>query len=58
MQELDIIGSVLEFCMENHKFQYLMTKTFRNEMLFGFLNFGHWDFFDICDLIFVISGVQ
>ncbi len=25
----------------NHKFQYSMTKTFHNETLFGFSNFGH-----------------
>jgi len=31
-----------------------MTKTFHEETLFGFSNFGHWNFFDICDLIFVI----
>jgi len=29
------------------KFQYSMTKTFRDETLFGFLNFGHWELFDI-----------
>jgi hypothetical protein len=31
-----------------------MTKTFKDETLFGFSNFGHWKLFDICDLIFVI----
>jgi hypothetical protein len=28
------------------------------ETLFGFSNFGHWNLFDICDLIFVISMIQ
>jgi hypothetical protein len=31
-----------------------MTKTFQDETLFGFSNFGHWNLFDICNLIFVI----
>jgi hypothetical protein len=39
----------------NIKFQYSMTKTFQDDSLFGFSNFGHWKLFDICDLIFVIS---
>ena len=34
-----------------------MIKTFQDEM-FGFSNFGHWNLFDICDLIFVISIIQ
>jgi hypothetical protein len=38
----------------NLKFQYSMTKTFQDETLFGFSNFGHWKLFDICDLLFVI----
>jgi len=25
----------------NYKFQYPMTKTYKDETLFGFLNFGH-----------------
>jgi len=33
----------------NLKFQYSMTKTFHEETLFGFSNFGRWIFFDICD---------
>jgi len=32
-----------------------MTKTFQDKALFGILNFGHWNFFDIWDLIFGIS---
>ena len=32
-----------------------MTKTFQHYALFGFSNFGHWDLFDIWDLIFGIS---
>jgi len=32
-----------------------MTKTFQEEKLFEFSNFGHWDLFDIWILIFVIS---
>jgi hypothetical protein len=39
----------------NHKIQYSMTKTFQDEILFGFWNFGHWKLFDICNLIFGIS---
>jgi hypothetical protein len=39
----------------NFKFQYSMTKTFQDETLFGISNFGHWDLFDIWDLIFGIS---
>jgi hypothetical protein len=31
-----------------------MTKTFSDEALFGFSNFGHCNLFDICNLIFVI----
>jgi len=31
-----------------------MTKTFHDETLFEFLNFGHWKLFDIWYLIFVI----
>jgi len=31
-----------------------MTKTFSHEALFGFSNFGHWNLFNICDLVFVI----
>jgi hypothetical protein len=38
----------------NIKFQYSMTKTFQDDSLFGFSNFGHWKLFDICDLLFVI----
>jgi hypothetical protein len=37
----------------NLKFQYSMTKT-KNR--FGISNFGHCDLFDICDLLFGISG--
>jgi len=32
-----------------------LTKTFQDETLFGFSNFGHWKLFDICNLIFGIS---
>jgi len=32
-----------------HKLQYSMTKTFQDETLFGFSNFGHWTLFDICN---------
>jgi len=39
----------------NLKFQYPMTETFKYEALFGFSDFGHWDLFDIWDLIFGIS---
>jgi len=39
----------------NLKFQYSMTKTFNDKTLFGFSNFGHWNLFDIWDLIFGIS---
>jgi hypothetical protein len=39
----------------NLKFEYPMTKTFKDGTLFRFLNFGHWDLFDIWDLIFEIS---
>jgi len=42
----------------NLKFQYSMTKTFQNKTLFGFSNFGHWNLFDIWDLIFGISISQ
>ena len=35
-----------------------MTKTFQEEALFGFSNFGHWKLFVICNLIFVISIIQ
>jgi len=35
-----------------------MTKTFQEKTLFGFLNFGHWNLFDIWDLIFGISTSQ
>jgi len=35
-----------------------MTQTFHDELLFEFLNFGHWTLFDICDLIFVILIIQ
>jgi hypothetical protein len=31
------------------KFQYSMTKTFHEETLFEFSNFGHWTLFDICN---------
>ena len=31
-----------------------MTKTFKDETMFGFSNFGHWDLLDIWDLIFGI----
>jgi len=40
---------------KNLKFQYSMTKTFLHKTLFGFSNFGHWNLFDIWDLIFGIS---
>jgi len=33
-------------------------QAFHDETLFGFLNFGHWKLFDICDLIFVILTIQ
>ena len=42
----------------NLKFQNSMTKTFQGETLFGFLNFGHWKLFVICNLIFVILIIQ
>jgi hypothetical protein len=42
----------------NLKFQYSMTKTFQGETLFGFSNFGHWNLFVICNLIFGISISQ
>jgi len=29
-----------------------MIKTFQDESLFGFWNFGHWDLFDIWYLVF------
>jgi len=32
-----------------------MTKTFQDEILFGFLKFCNWKLFDICNLIFGIS---
>jgi len=32
-----------------------MTETFKDETLFGISNFGHWDLFDIWDLLFGIS---
>ncbi len=32
-----------------------MTKTFKDKLLFKFSNFGHWDLFDIWDLVFGIS---
>ncbi|MFO8082907.1 MAG: hypothetical protein R6U27_01155, partial [Desulfobacterales bacterium] len=35
-----------------------VTKTFQDETLFGFSNFGHWDLFDIWYLIFGISISQ
>ena len=35
-----------------------MIKTFQDEPLFGFSNFGHWDLFDIWALIFGISKSQ
>ena len=35
-----------------------MTKTFHDETLFGFSNFGHWKLFDICNLIFIILIVR
>jgi hypothetical protein len=35
-----------------------MTKTFSDEALFGFSNFGHWNLFDICDLEFVIFEIS
>ena len=31
----------------NFKSQYSMAKTFQDETLFGFSNFGHWGVFDI-----------
>jgi len=42
----------------NLKFQYSMTKTFSDETLFGFSNFGHWKLVDICHLTFGISTNQ
>jgi len=38
----------------NLNFQYSMTKTFQDEILFGFSNFGHWNLFDIWNLTFGI----
>jgi len=35
-----------------------MTKTFQDKALFGFSNFGHWNLFDIWDLMFGISITQ
>jgi len=35
-----------------------MTKTFQDETLFGYSNFGFWDLFDIWNLIFDISISQ
>jgi len=35
-----------------------MTKTFQNEPLFVFSNFGHLNLFDICGLLFIISVIQ
>jgi hypothetical protein len=35
-----------------------MTKTFPDEALVGTSNFGHWNLFDICDLIFVIFEIS
>jgi len=40
---------------KNLNFQYSMTKTFQDKTLFGFSTFGHWNLFDIWDLIFGIS---
>jgi len=42
----------------NLKLQYSMTKTFQDKTLFGFPNFGYWNFFDIWNLIFGISISQ
>jgi len=39
----------------NLKFKFSMTKTFHDETLFNFSNFGHWNLFDIWNLTFVIS---
>ncbi len=35
-----------------------MTKTFQDKKLFGFSNFGHWNLFDIWNLIFGILIIQ
>jgi len=35
-----------------------MTKAFKDETLFGFLNFGYWNLFVIWDLLFGISISQ
>ena len=42
----------------NFKFQNSMTKTFSDEALFGFLNFGHCYLFNICGLIIVIFEIS
>jgi hypothetical protein len=53
LREAEFSGLALEFlCLKsqipstksqiNLKFQYSMTKTFQDETLFGFSNFGHW----------------
>ena len=45
----------------NFKFKYSMTKTLRTSPACSgieFSNFGHWDLFDIWDLIFGISVNQ
>jgi len=42
----------------NLKFQYSISKNFQDKKLFGFSNFGHWNLFDIWDLIFGISITQ
>jgi hypothetical protein len=36
----------------NLKFQHPMTNTFKDQPLIRFLNFGHWDLFDIWVLVF------
>ena len=48
----------LKIQIPSTKFQYSMTKTFQGKTLFGYLNFGHWDLFDIWSLIFGISTRQ
>jgi hypothetical protein len=40
---------------KKYKFQWSMTKTFQDEKLSGFSNFGYWDLFDFWNLIFGIS---
>ena len=35
-----------------------MTKTFKDETLFGFSNFGHWDLIDICNFVIPMNFNQ